>query len=111
MNKYINLYLIEYAINALLRQKYKNIFITSILTFLIFLLSSVFFITSSIKNELQLSVESLPEITVQKLILGKHYDIETNRVDEILSISGVTDASARVWGYYFLQMQVLILHL
>ncbi|WP_373070188.1 ABC transporter permease [Sulfurimonas sp.] len=101
MSRYLNLYLIEYAFNALLRQKYKNIFISFILSFLIFLLSSVFFITSSIKNELQLSVESLPEITVQKLISAKHYDIEVNRLDEILSITGVNDAYARVWGYYY----------
>ena len=101
MRKHINLYLIEYALNSLLRQKYKNIFITFILIFLIFLLTSIFFISASIKNELQLSVESLPEITVQKLINGKHYDIETSRVDKILSITGVNDANARVWGYYY----------
>lgn len=101
MNRYINLYLLEYSINSLLRQKYKNIFIATILTFLIFILSSMFFITSSIKNELQYSVESLPEITVQKLISGKHYDIEVSRVDEILSITGVNDVTARVWGYYY----------
>jgi ABC-type lipoprotein release transport system permease subunit len=101
MSRYINLYLIEYAFNALLRQKYKNIFIAFILTFLIFLLSSVFFITSSIKNELQTTVDSLPEITVQKLISGKHYDIEVKRLDEILAITGVNDAYARVWGYYY----------
>lgn len=101
MRRYINLYLVEYAINSLLRQKYKNIFITLILSFLIFILSSVFFITTSIKNELNLSVDSLPEITVQKLIAGKHYDIETSRIDKILSITGVNDAVARVWGYYY----------
>ncbi len=101
MSKYINLYLIEYALNSLLRQKHKNIFISIILTFLIFLLLSVFFVTSSLKKELSYTVESLPEITVQKLISGKHYDIETSRLDEILSITGVNDANARVWGYYY----------
>jgi ABC-type lipoprotein release transport system permease subunit len=101
MSRYINLYLIEYAINALLRQKYKNIFISTILTLLVFLLLSVFFITSSIKSELDFTVDSLPEITVQKLISAKHYDIETNRIESILSIPGVTDAHARVWGYYY----------
>jgi ABC-type lipoprotein release transport system permease subunit len=62
---------------------------------------SVFFITTSLKNELQSTVNSLPEITVQKLISGKHYDIEVSRLDEILSITGVNDANARVWGYYY----------
>jgi len=101
MNKYINLYLLEYAINSLLRQRYKNIFIISILTFLIFLLTSIFFITHAIKSELQYTVDSLPQITVQKLISGKHYDIEVQRLDKILTITGVNDATARVWGYYY----------
>jgi len=97
----INFYLIEYAINALLRQKYKNFFITTILTLLIFLLTSIFFITNSIKYELNSTVDALPEIVVQKIKAGRHYDIDVDAVDEILNITGVNDAITRVWGYYY----------
>jgi ABC-type lipoprotein release transport system permease subunit len=103
MRSKFNLYLIEYAINAILRQKYKNLFIVTIFTFLTFLLTSVFFITNSIKYELDSTVDSLPQIIVQKLKAGRHYDIDVNAVDKILEISGVSDAVARVWGYYYFE--------
>ncbi|MCF6309582.1 MAG: FtsX-like permease family protein [Sulfurimonas sp.] len=97
----MNIYLVEYAINSLLRQKYKTIFVTVILTTLVFLLTSVFFITNSIKYELQSTVDALPEIVVQKIKAGRHYDLDSERVDDILEITGVNSAVARVWGYYY----------
>lgn len=103
IKKKINLYLIQYAINSILRQKSKSLFITIIFTMLTFLLTSIFLITHSIKYELDLTVDSLPQIIVQKIKAGKSYDIETNVVDKILEISGVTDAIARVWGYYYFE--------
>ncbi len=103
MKNKINIYLIEYAINALLRQKYKNIFILIVFTLLTTLLTSVFFISNSIKYELNSTLKSLPEITVQKLKAGRHHNIDTDVVDEILNISGVQDAIARVWGYYYFE--------
>jgi len=101
MKSKINLYILEYALSSILRQKGKNFFILFIFTFLTFLLSSVFFISHSIKHELNSTVDSLPEILVQNLKGGKVYDIELSSLDEILSITGVVDANARVWGYYY----------
>ena len=103
MKNKINIYLIEYAINSLLRQKLKNIFILSVFTFLTTLLCSIFFISNSIKYELNTTLKSLPQITVQKLKAGRHYDIDADGVDEILNIAGVEDAIARVWGYYYFE--------
>lgn len=101
MKSKINLYLIEYAINAILRQKLKSIFITVVFILLTFLLTTVFFITNSLKYELENTVEALPEIIVQSVEGGRHTDIEARSMDKILSINGVTDANARVWGYYY----------
>ncbi|MCD4757006.1 MAG: FtsX-like permease family protein [Arcobacteraceae bacterium] len=103
MKEKINLYLIQYAINAILRQKSKNFFILNIFILLTFLLTSIFFISNSIKYELNSTVEALPQITVQKIKAGKSYDIDTSVVDDILTITGVTDAVARVWGYYYFE--------
>ena len=103
MKNKINLYLIEYAINSLLRQKYKNFFITFVFILLTFILTSIFFITNSIKHELNSTVDALPQITIQKIKAGRHYDIDISVVDDILEISGVTDAIARVWGYYYFE--------
>lgn len=103
MKNKINIYLIEYAVNAILRQKYKSFFIVTIFTLLTFLLTSVFFITNSIQYELDSTVDALPQITVQKLKAGRYYDIDVSSVDDILGISGVNDAVARVWGYYYFE--------
>ncbi len=103
MNKYINFHLLEFALNSILRQKSKNIFIASVFTFLIALLSSVFFITNSIKHELNASVNSLPQIIVQNTKAGRHYDIDVSKIDDILGISGISDAIDRVWGYYYFE--------
>jgi len=103
MKQYINLYLLEYAINSILRQKSKSFFIVIIFTILVFLLTSVFFITTSIKSELESTVESLPQIIVQKMKAGRHYDIDVDALDNILGIAGVSDGVARVWGYYYFE--------
>jgi len=97
----INFYLIEFAINALLRSKRKNIFIFTVFSMLIFLLTSIFLITSSIKYELDTTVDALPQIIVQKIKAGRHYDINSDRVEDILSIAGVNEVVSRVWGYYY----------
>ncbi|TLP36902.1 ABC transporter permease [Arcobacter arenosus] len=101
MKSKINLYLIEFAINSLLRQKFKNIFILMVLIFLTSLLASIFFISNSIKHELNSTLRTLPQITIQKLKAGRHYDMNLSDVDEILNIAGVSDAIPRVWGYYY----------
>ena len=101
MKNKINLYLVEFAINALLRAKRKNIFIFIIFTLLTTLLTATFLITGSIKYELQTTVNSLPQITVQKVKAGRHYDINSAIANEIVTIAGVEQAIPRVWGYYY----------
>ena len=103
MSHKINLYLVEYAINALFRSRSKNIFILVVFTLLTTLLTSVFLITGSIKHELHSTVDALPQITVQKIKAGRHYDIETSIADEIIGITGVSEAIPRVWGYYYFE--------
>lgn len=103
MKNKINIYLIEFAINAILRQKYKSLFVSVVFIVLTFLLTSVFFITNSIKYELNATLEALPEITIQKTKGKKHYDIDVKEVENILAIKGVSDAVARVWGYYYFE--------
>ena len=103
MRNYINIYLIEFAINSILRQKSKNIFIVVVFTLLTSLLSSVFFITNSIKYELNMTSKALPQIIVQNTKGGRHHDIDISKVDDILSISGISDAVPRVWGYYYFE--------
>lgn len=99
--KKINLYLFEFSINSLLRQKTKNIFILGLFTILIFLVSSIFQISNGLKNELLNTIETLPQITIQQQKAGRTVFIEQKRIDELLQINGVSYASGRIWGYYY----------
>ena len=101
MKNKINLYLVEFAINALLRAKRKNIFVFIVFTLLTALLTATFLITNSIKYELQTTVDALPQIIVQKIKAGRHYDIDNSVVEDIITIAGVSQATPRVWGYYY----------
>lgn len=103
MKNSINFYLIEYALGALLRQKSKNISIFIIFTLLIFLQASIFFITKSIQKELETTLSSLPDITIQRMEAGRHSNIDISRVDEILTMPGIKEVQPRVWGYYYFE--------
>ena len=67
------------------------------------LLASMFFITNSMKYELSLTLDALPDIVVQKKRAGIHSTIDENISLEILEIPGVKSAKGRVWGYYYFQ--------
>ncbi len=99
--KLFNLLLFEYALSAIKRRGAKNIFILVIFFILIFLLSSIFFISNSIKKELSFTVDSLPDITIQKLQAGRQQDISLDVVDKLSQIEGVSAVAPRVWGYYY----------
>lgn len=103
LSSFLNIYLIEYALSSLFRQKYKSFFVLSVFSLLTFLLTSVFFITNSIKYELDSTLKALPQIIVQKMQAGRQDEIDVDIVDNILSIAGVSDAVARVWGYYYFE--------
>jgi len=99
----LNHFLIGFAISSLTRRGVKTFFTLFIFTSLIFLLSSILFISNSIKTELGFTLKSLPEITVQKLQAGRHTNIEINRIDKLLEFHGVESAIPRTWGYYYFE--------
>ena len=103
MKNKINLYLIEYAIGSIVRDRVKNIFITTIFILLITLLSSLFFVANSIKYELNATLDSLPQIIVQNIRAGRESDIALDTIDAIIEITGVEDVVGRVWGYYYFE--------
>ena len=99
--KTFNPYLLSYSLNYILREKSKNFFITTILTFLVALLASVFFITNSLKYEMTSTLDSLPDIILQQQNAGMRTTIQESISDKLLSINGVSSATSRVWGYYY----------
>jgi len=103
MRTKFNLFILEYAMESMLRSRFKNISIFVIFTTLIFLVASLLFISDSIKYELDNTVDKLPEITIQKIKAGRVEEVDTSMVDKISEIRGVEDVIPRVWGYYFFE--------
>ena len=103
MESKINHFMIGFAISSILRRGVKSFFTLFIFTSLIFLLSSILFISNSIKAELGFTLKSLPEITIQKLQAGRHTNIGINRIDKLLEFHGVVSAIPRTWGYYYFE--------
>jgi len=96
----INRYFLEFGLTTLYINKTKNLFIAGVLTFLVFLVMSFMFISSSIKYELKTVSSSMPDIIVSKTIASKQRDIELDYIYKILDIKGVKDVIPRVWGFY-----------
>ncbi len=101
MKNKFNFLLLDFAISSIFRRGSKNIFIFFVFTLLIFLLSSVLFISNSIKSELDTTLNALPDITVQRLQAGRAINIPTSRINKLLAIDGVKAVIPRVWGYYY----------
>ncbi|KFL33064.1 MULTISPECIES: FtsX-like permease family protein [unclassified Sulfurospirillum] len=97
----MNFLLLDYAIRSLMRRFSKNFFIFLILSLLIFLLASVLMIADAIKLELNSTLKTLPQITLQRFIAGKQSDVPIARAEALLDIEGINAVTPRVWGYYY----------
>lgn len=94
-------HVIDFTLSSLLRRKGKNFSLLAVYTFVIFLVASVMFLTHSIKEEAYLVLTDAPEITVQKLMAGRHDLIPLSYMEPIREIRGVQSVEPRLWGYYF----------
>ena len=92
---------IDFTLASLLRRKGKNMALIVVYTFVIFMLGSVMFFTSSIKQEASFVLKDAPEMMVQKLVAGRHDLIPVSYIDAIKQIKGVQAVRPRWWGYYY----------
>ena len=101
----------DYALNSIFRYGVKNILITIIFGILVFLISSVIFITNSLKAEYKGISQDLPDILVQRYYGGKSHFIDEKIVDEFLAYPSVSAVQPRIWGQYFFENERVYLTL
>ena len=101
----------DYALNSIFRYGLKNILITIIFGILVFLLSSVIFITNSLKAEYKGISQDLPDILVQRYYGGKAHFIDEKMVDEFLLMPSVSSVQPRIWGQYHFERESVYLTL
>jgi len=85
----------------LFKQKGKHIGAVLISVIIIFLLSSVLFISSSLQHTLLGTVESQSDFTVSRVQAGKTINTPLEWVDKVLEINGISKVAPRVYGRYF----------
>lgn len=93
--------LIDFTLSSLLRRKGKNIALILVYTLIVFILSSVMFFTHAIKKEASIILKDAPEMTVQRVIAGRHDLIPIRYIEKIKGIRGISSVKGRLWGYYF----------
>jgi cell division protein FtsX len=93
--------ILDFTLSSLLRRMPKNLALASVYTLVVFLLASVMFFSSAVKREASLLLRDAPEITVQRILAGRHSPIPLSYVERINDIPGVTSVQGRLWGYYY----------
>ena len=87
------------------KSKHIAIFIISIL--IVFLISSVLFISNSLKKEVFSTLNNQSDFIIQKTNNGKIFDTPISWIDDFSSINGVKNVQQRVYGqYYFMPENV-----
>ena len=82
------------------KHKSKHIAIFVISTLIVWLLSSMLFISSSIKHDALFSLDAQPDFVVQKLLGGKSRVMDIEEIEKYAEISGVSAVVGRVYGEY-----------
>ena len=85
----------------LFKQKSKHIGAILISIIIIFLLSSVLFISSSLQESLQESLKQQPDFVVSCFEAGRAVNTPIEWMDKIIEIDGVTSVTPRIYGRYF----------
>jgi ABC-type lipoprotein release transport system permease subunit len=85
----------------LFKQKSKHIGAVLISVVIIFLLSSVLFLSASLRHSLLATMDEQADFTVTRMQAGKAVNTPSTWTDKILEINGVTKVAPRVYGRYF----------
>lgn len=81
------------------RKKHLSIFIIS--TLLISLVSSIFFLSSSIKRDIYSTLSHQADFTLQRYKAGKVLNTPEIWIDEFLNINGISNVQGRVYGMHY----------
>ena len=98
---------IDYAVTLLYKDRADHAFSFFIFAFIVFILSTVLFVSSSIQSDLTNLTRSKPEVTVEALRAGKRDLMHDGYIYDVSKIAGVASVEGAVEGeYYFAQKRV-----
>ncbi len=92
---------LNFLILLLITNRAKHFWIFIISTLLVTLVSSIFFISSSIKKNIDITLDSQADFVLQRFRGGKIVDSPAKWIDEFRKIKGVSAVSGRIYGKYY----------
>jgi ABC-type lipoprotein release transport system permease subunit len=92
---------IDFILSSLMRRKGKNTAVLVVYCLVVFVLASVIFFGSAIREEAESILVEAPEMVVQRTMAGRHDLIPLKYAPAIKRIRGVRSVEPRLWGYYF----------
>jgi ABC-type lipoprotein release transport system permease subunit len=94
-------YLVDFTVGALGRRKGRNLALVAVYALIVFVLASVLLFSQALRHEAATLLSGAPEVTVQRLVAGRHDLIPGTYLERLGKVRGVTDARGRLWGYYY----------
>ena len=85
------------------KHKSKHIAISLISSLIVFLISSVLFISSSIQKDIFITLDAQSDFVVQKINSGKIVNTPNSWIDDFRDINGIENIQQRVYGQYFFE--------
>ncbi len=85
------------------KHKSKHISISLISILIVFLISSVLFISSSIQKEVFNTLDAQSDFVVQRINSGKIVNTPNSWIDDFSDINGISNIQQRVYGQYYFE--------
>jgi len=96
-----HLKILDFALASLQRRPFKNWAIVAVYAFTVAVVASVLFLTQSIRREAAQLFIGAPELTVQRMVGGRHVPIEISAGETIAGFPSVIGVEPRFWGYTY----------
>jgi len=94
-------YLLDYTVSCLLRRRGRNAGLVLVYTVLVFTVASVVLLGHALRHEARVLLQDAPELTVQRMVAGRHDTISASSIDSLEEIRGVAAVTGRLWGYHY----------
>ena len=93
--------LIDFTLASLARRKLRNLGLLVVYATIVFLLASVMLYASALRHAAKTVLKDAPDVTVQRMVAGRHDLLPGDYLDRLGRIRGVQRHVARLWGYFY----------
>ena len=93
--------LIEFMVSSLARRRTKTLVLLAVYSAIVFLLASVMLLTEALRQEARQALRQVPDLTVQRMVAGRHDLMPESALARLDGIRGVRAKAGRLWGYFY----------